>query len=469
MGSAERLRRALLATLIWVGASACEAPSRPNVVIVVLDTTRADVLSTYGNAIATTPNLDAVAAEGARFQHAYATGFWTLPSHASIFTGHYPSVHGATSETNELPSDADTLAEVLKRAGWRTGAFVSNPWVSRERGFAQGFETFEEVWRPRAGVPHEDRGGIALARAWLSERSERREPFLLFLNLNTAHMPYAPDPQVLQRLHPRPRPLERRAHLQKITGTWRHLAGDEPLDAVDFEMLRELYEAEIAMTDSLLGELIDELRRAGVLDETLVVVTSDHGENLGDHGMIDHMLSLYDATVRVPLILRYPPRVPPGQLVEELASLVDVAPTVLDACGLPLAALPGPGRSLLDPGSGGAKFVIAENDRPVNGIQLLRGAYPGFDTTAIDRRMRMLRTSRHKLIWREGGPAELFDLERDPEELHDLWAREPELRSELQAQLDEWMSQNQTPREGPTFESEDDASLEQLRALGYIE
>ena len=143
------------------------------------------------------------------------------------------------------------------------------------------------------------------------------------------------SPQVLHRLHPGPRSVDRRSHLQTIAGMWLHLGGAEPLDEADFEMLRELYEAEVAMTDALLGELTANLREQGVLDETLVVVTADHGENIGDHGLIDHLLSFYDSTTRIPLLLRYPPRVLPGQAPDELVSLIDVAATILDVCGLP--------------------------------------------------------------------------------------------------------------------------------------
>jgi arylsulfatase A-like enzyme len=465
------LVRAALAALVVgaVGCSAANAPSRPNVVIAVLDTTRADVLSSYGNPVPTTPHLDRLTSEGVRFTRAYATDFWTLPSHASLFTGQYPSVHQATSETNRLPSRMETLAEVLRRAGYRTGAFVSNPWVSAERGFAQGFESFQEVWRPRPGLPLGDRGGLELARRFVRNRAARGEPFLLFVNLNTAHMPYAPDPETLEVLHPGPFDPDRRARLEKLVGLWRLVAGQEDLDEADFELLRALYEAEVATVDELFGELVEELRTQDLLDETLVVVTSDHGENLGEHGLIDHMLSMYETTVRIPLVLRYPARIGAGLVDDRLASLVDVGPTILDACGLPVDALGGPGRSLLDRDREPPAFVVAENERPVNGVELLKRAFPDFDTTEIDRPMRMLRTPTHKLVWRGGGRVELFDVERDPGEENDLAAGLPELTGELHALLDAWTAENRAEGPATRFESQDRESLDRLRALGYIE
>ena len=470
MSSTRCLFRLLFAALL-LSCSGSHTTSQPNVLLVVLDTHRADVLSAYGNSVATTPHFDRLAKEGTRFESAFSTDFWTLPGHASLFTGLYPSRHGATSETNALAAQAKTLAEVLQGAGYRTGAFVSNPWISAERGFAQGFDTFEETWKRRPGVALEDEGGIQLSRDWITTRIERREPFLVFLNLNDAHMPYTPDPQVLHRLHPGPRSADRRGHLQTITSMWPHLAGAEPLGETDFEILRELYEAEVAMTDQLLGTLISHLRDLGILDETVVVVTADHGENIGDHGQIDHLLSLYDSTVRIPLALRYPPRIPAGQVLEELVSLVDIAPTILDLCGLAPDALPGSGQSLLDPNRVPHRFVIAENDRPLNGIQLLEAAFPDFDTATIDGRMRMIRTPRYKLIWREDAPSEFYDLAVDPGELENLAETPSAAQAALRRDLEAWMKQNTRQDDLPfeRFESEDAASLERLRALGYIE
>lgn len=468
MPSATRFLQLLVAALLFA-CSASSGPTKPNVVLVVLDTHRADILSSYGNSVPTTPHFDALAHQGVRFESAFTTDFWTLPAHASLFTGQYPSRHGATSETNVLSSQAETLAEVLRGAGYRTAAFVSNPWVSAERGFDQGFETFEETWKPRPGVRFEDEGGIQLSREWLAARVERGEPFLAFLNLNYAHMPYTPDPLALHRLHPGPRSVARRSHLRTIPSMWLYLAGAEPLAEPDFEILRELYEAEVAVTDGRLGELIANLRELGILDETLVVVTSDHGENLGDHRRIDHMLSFYDTTIRVPLIFRYPPRIPAGQVNDELVSLIDVAATILDVCGLPADALSGSGRSLLDADRAPRQFVVAENDRPVNGIQLLKGAFPDFDTTPIDSRVRMLRTARYKLVWRTVGPSEFYDLEADPGELHDLGAAPSEAQAALERMLEEWQRRNEGDPASTRFESEDAASLERLRALGYLE
>jgi arylsulfatase A-like enzyme len=447
---------------------------QPNVVIVVLDTTRADALSSYGNPKPTTPHIDELASQGLRLTSASATDFWTLPSHASLFTGLYPSEHHATSETNELRAEANTLAERLRGAGYATAAFVTNPWLAAERGFAQGFDTYEEMWRKRprdarnGGGHREEQRAVELSRAWIEARADEATPFFLFLNLNTAHLPYRPDPSVLAALSPEARPLHRVVRLKRVAGMWRQLAGAETFDETDFEILRELYEAEVAMADALVGELVETLRRLGILDRTLVVATSDHGENIGDHGMIDHLLSLYETTLRIPMVMRYPPRIPAGRVDDSLVSLVDVSATVLDVCGLG-DRYPGSGRSLVDPAREEPAFIIAENDRPLNGIELMRKRFPAFDSESIDQRMRMLRSGRYKLIWYEKGARELFDLETDPDEQRDLSANAPEIRERLEGLLEDWMQARRSDVTREPFESRDEEGLERLRALGYIE
>jgi arylsulfatase A-like enzyme len=464
------VRIALAVSLLvgWVGCA--KAPAPPNLLLVVLDTTRADALSCYGNAAGTTPRLDALAAQGALFERAFSTDFWTLPSHASLFTGLHPSEHGATSETNRLSEEALTLAERLEAHGYATGAFVANPWVGIERGFGQGFQRFEETWRPgrKPGVSHRlDPGAVEDAQAWISAQVERGSPFFAFLNLNGAHLPYAPDPSVHAHLYPQPRPLERMARLKKIAGMWEYLGGAFRLDALDFEILRELYHAEVAMTDALVGRLADHLAALGVLDETVIVVTSDHGEHLGEHGLIDHTLSLYDPALRIPLLIRHPGKVAAGERRSELASLVDIMPTILALLGLADDEMAG--RSLFVEGRMPREFVVAENERPTNGVELMRRAFPDFDADSIDERMRMVRTDRYKLIWRERNGLELYDLRSDPGEQHDLASDAPEQRDRLLELLRAWQGELAPPPTVSRLESTDTETLEQLRALGYAE
>lgn len=444
--------------------------ARPNVLLVVLDTTRASAVSAYGNEKPTTPHFDRLAAEGVLFERAMATDFWTLPTHASLLTGLYPSDHGATSETNALPDRAKTLAERLREAGFATGAFVTNSWVSAERGFDRGFDIFAEAWHNggSAGTHILDRRTFRKANAWIVRQHREGRPFFAMLNLNGAHMPYTPPPDVLLGSSPRSDSSDRSERLRKIAGMWKFLGGALELDELDFRIMRENYEAEVHMVDQLVGKLIDRLIELGIYDETLIIVTSDHGENVGEHGRIDHLFSMYETTIHIPLVIRYPARFDAGRIDGELASQVDVMPTVLDVVGLAAEDPDVRARSLANPARQIHDFVIAENDRPINGIELMEQNYPDFDVTTIDHRIRMLRTKRHKLIWRSNDEIELFDLEADPTEEHDLAATSPQIRDAMLERLEQWMKGRRSEG-GDSFQTTDPESLEELKALGYIE
>lgn len=442
----------------------------PNVLLVVLDTVRADALSCYGNPRPTTPNLDRLAGEGVRFDNAYATCFWTLPSHASILTGLYPSQAGATSETNYLPEGPPTLAERLATAGYRTSAVVRNAWISVERGFGRGFEEFVESWRDDVASEADDEArAVEQAATWMRDRITAGEPFFLFVNLNVAHLPYTPPEPYRSRFASEAWPESEVERLMAIDGGWGYLAGGLSLSEADLRLLRDLYEAEVSIADEHVGRLVEALKNTGALDRTLVVVVADHGENLGDHGLIDHVYSLFDTTVRVPLIVRYPGRLDSGRVVGDLVSLIDVVPTVLEITGAAKPPDDLPGRALQQSDAQPRSAVFAENGRPVNGVRLLRKWFPDFDTETIDHPMRMIRTGDLKLIWKADLSAELFDLATDPGELVDVGRDRSGLRNSLLADLRAW-SLGVEPQILPeAFQSRDRESLERLRALGYVE
>ncbi|MHC4696965.1 MAG: sulfatase family protein [Planctomycetota bacterium] len=483
------LRLYLLLSACWLALvlPGCRKPEevkeeeqiRPNVLMVVLDTTRADYFSAYGHPQPTTPRTDQLATEGIRYTQAFATDFWTLPAHASLFTGLYPGEAQATAETNHMPEHVVTIAEHLRDNGYETGAVVCNPWVSIERGFGQGFTDFAEMWRKEnrpigaAGESRSEQPAVDRAVAWMEQKlAVTRSPFFLFVNFNVAHLPYTPPPEVRNRFAKQAWPPARVTRLMRISGMWPYLAGKIRLDETDFKIMRELYEAEVARADTYTGQLIDALSRWSILDDTLVIVTSDHGENIGDHGMIDHLLSMHETTLRIPLIIRYPKRFNTGTTCDELVSLVDIVPTVLDVCGLlDVSEVPGvERRSLCREDRLRHRFVVAENERPINGIRLLKSNFPEFDTSTINYPMRAIRTQRYKLIWHEGRKVELFDLQSDPNETRDLAASHPQIRDDLLGQLKDWKARGGTATDaGQMFESHDAESLERLRSLGYID
>ncbi len=450
-------------------------PTGANVVIIVLDTTRVDYLSCYDYREDTTPNISRLAREGTLYDEAYSTDFWTLPSHASLFTGLYPSQVGATSETNQLVADAVTIAERLKDHGYETGAIVNNQWISRERGFAQGFDFYAEMWRPGYRDDDEHRRlteqkSIDVAGKWLEKRLENDAPFFLFINFNVVHMPYRPTPEFRKKwVRPNRWALNRLMRLGNIAGMWGFLAGEEKFDETDFRIMRNLYEAEVAIADEQVGEIVKLLESRSILDKTLFIVTSDHGENLGEHGMIDHLFSMYETTVHIPLIIRYPERFESGAINGDLISLVDISPTVLDVCGLVDDAAPADTKlfSLCSQERLRRQFVVAENDRPINGIELMQQQYPDFDTSTIDHKWRMIRDSQYKLIWAVDKHVELYDLANDRDELLNIADTSPSIREALLADLKEWMKATETGRKPERFFSEDEETIKGLEALGY--
>jgi len=473
---------AVLAVSLFVAcAPRPEPPPRvPNVLLVVLDTTRADAVGADGDVFGAatpvapprTPVLDRLAAEGTLFTHARSTSAWTVPAHGSLFTGLYPSRHGAHHEHLLLDPEQITLAELLASTHQSAG-FSENPHIGAPKGFAQGFATFVETWRGQpsaAAVPPTDR----LAREWLAAR-DRGRPFFLFVNFMAPHLPYAPPPEFQNLFVPSfvdPELLARlRAMDEWAARAW--ITGELTLSPEELDLLRGLYRAEVSFADARLGHLLAALAAEGELDHTLVVVVGDHGENLGDHGLMEHQFSLHDTLLRVPLVLRWPGGVAAGVRREDPVQLVDVFPTVLAAAGIPRESQPpNEGLSLLGeiPSS---RPQVAETMRPESQRWRFERVAPDFDFTPFDQRLRAVIVRDRKLILPERGNPELYDLGVDPGEAHNLALAEPELVGRLTAWLEEWTARARqpgpgtagSPSEGPELDEETRRALE---ALGYL-
>jgi arylsulfatase A-like enzyme/Tfp pilus assembly protein PilF len=395
---------------------------RDSLLLITLDTTRADRLGCYGYAKARTPHLDRLAAEGARFDRAVASAPLTLPSHVSIFTGQYPFRHGVRDNgTFYFDGGAPTLTGLLKDRGYRTAAFVSAFVLDRRYGLARGFDDYDdrvEGFGHVVRVTAERRGDrtVAALKAWLEGYAPgRTAPFFLWLHLYDPHDPYeAPAP---------------------------HAAAfaDAP------------YDGEIAFTDSLVGDVRATLERLGLHKRTLVAVVGDHGEDLGDHGEGTHGLFVYDATLRVPLILWRPDLVPRGRVVGDLVRTVDLAPTLLALLAAPSLG-PVDGRSLLD-ALAGKSLVPA----PAYAETL----YPQLDLNWAP--LRSVRDERFKFI--EAPRPELFDLATDPGESTNLHSDQPQRSQALVLELRRLTGGGEG---GMSRASLDKDAAERLAALGYV-
>ncbi len=307
---------------------------RPNVLLYLIDTLRADRVGAYGSKSGLTPRIDALARQGVVFENTTAASSWTKPSTATILTGLPPAVHGATRIDRRLPPAVQTLAEVLRDAGSRTGGWSANAHVTAATGFAQGFERFEFLNELARGEALDAR-----ALAWLDEAPAALDgnpaPFFLYIHAIDPHAPYDP-PEDLRRRFAGSVPSGS-GSLAKVEEVYRALDRRRPEAQALLARMPPLYDAEVAAIDRSFGGLLDELDRRGRLAETLVVVISDHGEEFGEHGGLGHGKTLYREVLDVPWILRLP-GLTAGRRIATPAAHLDVMPTILGALGIPAGA-----------------------------------------------------------------------------------------------------------------------------------
>ncbi len=479
-----RLHLAITASLapllvLSLGACAPEPARRPNLLLVSIDTLRADHLGCYGAERPTSPRLDRFAESAVRFEHAYAPAPWTLPSHAALLTGVHPYRLGLRDAAGTLPSDVPTLAERLSRSGYQTAAIVDSwpgGYVGAERGFGRGFG--EYVHHPSLGRPLRDDVAVTVERAeaWLARR-DRARPFFLFLHTKSVHAAPGATPCHDRRCFPYDKPDPYRFRFlpeAEATARWRSpelgkgqgylwalnreiLAGRLDPGAVPREeiaQLEALYDAGIAYLDEHLGLFLERAEESGQLDDTAIVLTSDHGEAFGEHGLFMHQ-QVYEELLRVPLLVRLPGG-GPGWVEGRRVALEDVAATLAGLAGL---ADPGAmtGRPL--PLDGSAAGTSAE--QPFLGYYLFG---PRFDYRAF-----AVRQGDLKLVAQATRPEgelahELYDLAADPGERSPLPAGDPR-HAELAALLDRLLRQPPVGTPGRPAEAGHGA----VEALSYIE
>jgi arylsulfatase A-like enzyme/Tfp pilus assembly protein PilF len=424
-----RLPLALLAVLLLLGGAwfywrgRAHVAVRPNVLLVSIDTLRADRLGCYGAPRAATPVLDALARRGARFPVALSHSPLTAPAHASLLTGLLPPGHGVRDNgAFVLPAHLPTLAADFAAAGWRSAAFVSGFPLDRRFGFARAFEHYDD----RLPRGHDTRRQAFIERradattdallAWLATASappgQPARPWFVFLHYFDPHAPYEAPPPYAER------------------------AGGA-------------YEGEVAYVDAQLGRVLEHLRADGSLEHTLVLVTADHGESLGEHGEETHGVFVYDATLRVPWIVAGP-GVAAGSTPGVLARGVDVRPTLLDLAGLSVAS--GDGRSLRPTLAGQPQADVGSYAESLFCARNL-GWAPLFTW----------RTAEHRLV--QAPRPELYVLAQDPGELHDRHAHEPQVARRLLGALEQVQARPAAQAEHAQGDGE---VAERLRALGYL-
>lgn len=467
------LRRSIGLLFALSAMSGCFGRSpeaRPNIVLIVLDTTRADHLSIYGYKRDTTPHLAAFAEEAIRFERAYATSTWTVASHASLFTGLLPVTHQATQENLRLDQELDTLAELLSRAGYETVAFTNNSWISAVTELSQGFEKVYALWRDRQrpegdGLPHPTNRAVS---EWLRARLPDR-PFFLFINYMEPHWPYK-APLMYQKRYIDPGTSPKVVERSGFPAIFWYLRNRHAPE----EVLRTrsgLYDAELAYLDATLGELLDSWRELALLDEALVVVTSDHGENLGEHGHQGHSFALYDSTLRIPLLIRQPGGKAGGTLRQDPVQLTDVFTTIASAAGIETLDERVVGEDLLSAPLPEDRPIIGEYYHPKTFLARFPRTPAAEKALApFKRRIRSIQIGPDKLIWGSDGRHELYQTREDPGEADNRIERTPERARRLETRLAEIVERLSRPitKPQPSFSEMDPETIENLRALGYL-
>jgi arylsulfatase A-like enzyme len=468
----------------------------PNIILLVMDSVRVTNLSCYGYERPTTPNIDTLAAQSTLY--AISVSCWTLPVHASLFTGLYPLNHGVTVSKDALPDGFPTLARRLKEVGYQTACFSNNAYISSATGLDQGFGTVEDIWRitrprgiertkmsrlikrlERRGTwtkpivrllrhamrvrsfmkhrPNQKDSGARLTnekiQAWLREAQGSDAPFFIFVNYMECHERYSP-----------PHPYHRRFMPAKFS-PWRVaqvspnkdevLFGSSKRRTEDLEIMRALYDGALNYLDEKIAELVRSIESLGMLDDTVVIVTSDHGDSLGEHNHLGHRIALYEQLVHVPLIVRYPARFAPGARVDQQVQLADLFPTMLALAAADTSDVAANGfHSLLAPPPPEVRpFTVAENTAPHS-----------LDNVEA----RMIRTDQYKYIWKSNHEHELYDLSRDPSETSNLVAVEPEVARSMIERLEAWERSLEDKRIETRQAEYDEATLQRLRGLGYV-
>ena len=434
----------LILTLLSALHATAQTPAKPapNVVLITIDTLRADHVGCYGYKQIKTPNIDGLAADGVRFDRAFAVVPVTLPSHSSMLTGTYPMLSGMHDFSgNKLSPLQPTLASVLKQAGYQTGAVIGSAVLDSRFGLNQGFDFYYDHFEfsrlDEANLDEMERPGNVVAdvalnwleKDWLAKNPQKK--FFLWMHLYDPHFPYHP-----------PEPYSR-------------------------EYATQPYDGEIAFADEQVGRLLRFLKEKGIYQNTVIVLCGDHGESLGEHGEKTHGFFIYNATMHVPLIIRLPEQLP-GQLPEKTAartladpvSLVDLMPTVLSAVGLQIPSQV-QGRSLLpeirpDPS---APDVQANLERTLYGETFLPRIHFNWSE------LRGSENTKYHFI--DAPRPELYDLAKDPDEIHNLFAEKKAVAEEMHSKLVSMIRDYSAGKELAEKTGLDPALMERLKSLGY--
>ncbi len=456
-----------LLTLIAMTANSAEPqPAKPNVLLIMVDTLRADHVGCYGYKLPTTPAIDGVAAEGIRVRETVAAASWTMPSLATMFTGVPPAVHQVTGPKSVMSDRLTTLAAELKKAGYQTAGVVSNPMGSHTFGFARGFDFYDDFTvflGADLGLFSDGQEGRSVnqtmtsdaanrvALAWLTQKRAPDRPFFLFLLYFDPHADYVPPREYATRFtDPNYQGSQTGLNVASLRG--------KPLPPEDVRYLMGLYDAEVRYTDDRIARVLQELKSKGLYDNTLTVIVSDHGEEFWEHGSCGHGATLYDECVLVPWVMRLPGTLPAGTVFARQVCHQDLMPTIL---GLTGCAVP-------------AQCTGLDISRAlVPGTTPASADVPAFMDVQADTRITGARTHSQKVLrYGNANKLELFSLGDDPREKQSLSGTEKARTfSGLMEDLSHWEQAVLAPANAsakPVEAKLDAALIRQLKSIGYV-
>ena len=466
------VRTVAVATILFVAAamqvakeseSAAPAPAaRPHVILITVDTLRADHLASYGYHLRTSPTLDRLAEEGARFDRAYTAVPMTGPAHFSMFTGRYPQEHGARINGVSLPDDAKwlTVPQVLRRFGYKSAAFVSAwPLIGRLTRLDRDFDVYNDDLERSYQVFHSMRWAEDVNRPalrWLEENKDASNIFL-WVHYFDPHEPYNLREDFANPEQVRPRNPDYPEYKQEVRN----------------RIVR--YDSEIGYADKHIGLLLDKVDKLGMRDNTLVVMLSDHGEGLGDQGFVGHGRWLYESTVRVPWIMRYPGRIAPGTVIAQNVSTMDLAPTVLDLAVPEFRdetqiSISYAGRSqvpaILEAAEAGPRQIRFVSFEGKKGFIPAWISWVWKPNSGMPFRIGKLDGSM-KTVWTpEAGQFEIYDLSKDPLELKSQILEKGDSRYKFEsAAFERWFESTNLAESEARLTKRDQ---EVLKSLGYI-
>lgn len=477
--------------------------SRPNVLLIVLDTVRRDHMSCYGYGRETTPNIDAFSRNARIYDNVMSPGSWTIPTHASFFTGLPESAHGCNWGCQALNTNFYTLAEQLRDAGYQTVGLAGNVILSKSRQFHQGFDVYacptvtnrlgmvfryptvaERVLYKfvkdglRPPLQHRTLAAAvnqALGR-WFANDYNADDPFFVFLNYIDPHAPYLHFSHALEWAS------------EEIIARWSQRAqvsnyqldafyeymftGRATISSEDMQGLKDLYDEEIYHVDNKVGELFDFMESSGLMSNTMIIVVADHGEHFGEHHMMGHQYSVYEPLVRVPLIVRYDPLIQSGREAA-LVQSHDIYPTVLEAAGLPWERKPAHNCYSLLEKPVRDRHAVAEYLVPCRvDIERYGTVHPYIDFSHFLQNLRSMQVNSNKVIWFENGRTELYRLNADPMERENLSPMYTHTVEQFGVALTNWLNSfspydRSRKRYGDSISAESEQDIQKLRSLGY--